>query len=120
MRLVLGGGCAVALLVVGAAGGLAAVLLHQLGWGLLLGLAAALACTLALPRGWWRTAFTLGWAGAVAWAVVPRAEGDYLIPGNASGYLLMGGSFLVLLVALATSAPGRRPREDPEDREPPT
>jgi hypothetical protein len=111
---------ALVLLVVGAAGGLATVLLHQERWFLVLGLAAALASTLALPRGWRRTAFMLGWAGAVAWATVPRAEGDYLIPGNGSGYLLLGGSLVVLLLALATSGPGRRAREDPGDPRPAT
>ena len=48
-------------------------LLHQRGWGLALGLAAAAATTLALPRGWWsRVAFMLGWMGAVVWAMVPH------------------------------------------------
>jgi hypothetical protein len=115
----------VALLVVGAAGGLAAVLLHQRGWGLALGLAACAASTLALPRGWWsRVAFGLGWMGSVVWAMVPRAEGDYLIPANLWGYALLVGSFVVLLVALATSGPGRGPgpgsRDDPGDSPVPT
>lgn len=121
MRLVRRGGCAVGLLVVGAAGGLAAVLLHQRGWGLALGLAAAVASALALPRGWWsRVAFMLGWMGAVAWAAVPRPEGDYLIPANASGYALLAGSFVVLLVALATSGPTRRSHDDPGESPTPT
>jgi hypothetical protein len=109
-------GCALLLLLTGAAGGLATVLLHQLGWGLALGLAAALATTLALPRGWARVAFVLGWAATVGRATVPRAEGDYLVPGNSSGYLLLAGSFVVLLIALATSAPARAPHDDPGDR----
>jgi len=120
-RLVLRGGCAVALLLVGAAGGVATVLLHQRGWGLALGLVAGAASTLALPRGWWsRVAFMLGWMGAVVWAMVPRAEGDYLIPGNASGYALLVGSFVVLLVALATSGPRGGSRDDPGDSPSPT
>ena len=115
MALVGRAGCALLLLLTGAAAGLATVLLHQLGWGLALGLAAALTTTLALPRGWTRAAFMVGWAATVAWATVPRAEGDYLVPANASGVLLLGGSFVVLLAALATSAPARAPREDPGD-----
>ncbi len=109
------------LVVLGAAGGLAAVLLHQRGWGLALGLAAAAVAALALPRGWWsRLAFMLGWVGAVAYATPPRPEGDYLIPANASGYTLLGGSFVLLLVALATSGPARRSREDPGESPRPT
>ena len=120
-RLVLRGGCAVALLLVGAVGGLATVLLHQRGWGLALGLAAGAASTLALPRGWWsRVAFMLGWMGAVVWAMVPRAEGGYLIPGNTAGYALLVGSFVVLLVALSTSGPRGGSRDDPGDSRPPT
>ena len=121
MGLVPRGGCAVALLAVGAAAGLATVLLHQRGWGLALGLAAAAATTLALPRGWWsRVAFMLGWMGAVVWAMMPRSEGDYLIPANASGYAVLVGSFVVLLVALATSGPTRGSRDDPGDSPTPT
>ena len=89
---------------------------YLLAPGLALGLAAALATTLALPRGWSRAVFMVGWAATVAWATVPRAEGDYLVPANGSGVLLLVGSFVVLLVALATSAPVRAPREDPGDR----
>lgn len=120
-RLALRGGCALALLVAGAAAGLATVLLHQQGWGLALGLAAAISATLALPRGWWsRVAFMLGWMGAVVWAMVPRAEGDYLIPANLLGYVVLGGSFVVLLVALATSGPVRGGRDDPGESASPT
>lgn len=121
MSLVLRGGCALVLVLVGAVAGLAAVLLHQHAWGLVLGLAAAAVAALALPRGWWsRLAFMLGWTGAVGYATVPRPEGDYLIPANASGYALLGGSFLLLLVALATSGPARRPGEDPGESPHPT
>ncbi|UUZ60187.1 hypothetical protein [Nocardioides sp. B-3] len=86
---------ALALLVVGAGGGLAAALVHGWWWGLALGLAAATLTTLALPAGGWRFAFMLGWFGAIAYVVLPRAEGDYLIPSSTSGYGLLGGSFPV-------------------------
>ena len=89
-----------ALLVVGAAGGLAAVLLHQRGWGLAARAGGGAACDArAAARLVVAVAFMLGWIGAVAWAVVPRAEGDYLIPANASGY--------GLLVRLVRGPPGR-------------
>lgn len=102
---------ALALLVVGAGGGLAAALVHEWWWGLALGLAAATLTTIALPAGGWRFAFMLGWFGAIAYVVLPRAEGDYLIPSSGSGYGLLGGSFAVFLIALAT-VPNRRPRRD--------
>jgi hypothetical protein len=120
LRLVRGGGSVLALLLVGVAGGLATVLLHQRGWGLLLGLAAAAACTRALPRGWARVGFMLGWMGAVGWAMAPRPEGDYLVPGNLLGYAMLVGSFVLLLVALATSGPTRGSRDDPGDSPSPT
>ncbi len=104
---------ALALLVVGAGGGLAAALVHDWGWGLALGLAAATLTTIALPAGGWRFAFMLGWFGAIAYVVLPRAEGDYLIPSSASGYGLLGGSFLVFLGALTTVPRRRARREDP-------
>jgi hypothetical protein len=93
---------ALALLVVGAGGGVAAALLHESWWGLLLGLAAAALTTSALRRGGMRFAFMLGWFGAIVYAVLPRPEGDYLIPATAAGYGVLGGSFLLFLVALAT------------------
>ena len=111
---------ALALLVVGAGGGLAAALVHQWWWGLALGLAAATLVTIALPAGGLRFAFMLGWFGAIGYAVLPRPEGDYLIPATASGYAMLGGSFLLFLVALATlprpgtSARARR-RDSVED-----
>lgn len=112
---------AVALLVVGGGAGLAAVLLHQRGWGLALGLLTALTTTIALPPGWWsRLPFMLGWMAAVLVGLKPRPEGDYLIPADAAGYLLLGGSFGVLLLALATSGPVREGAGDPGDRGSPT
>ena len=93
---------ALALLVVGAGGGLAAALVHGSWWGLLLGLAAAALATGALPAGGMRFAFMLGWFGAIASAVLPRPEGDYLVPATNGGYGLLGGSFLLFLVALST------------------
>ncbi|MEO5665463.1 MAG: hypothetical protein ABIR39_19530 [Nocardioides sp.] len=104
---------ALVLLVVGAAGGLAAALIHESWWGLALGLGAATLTTIALPAGGWRFAFMLGWFGAIGYAVLPRAEGDYLIANSASGYAILGGSFVVFLIALATVSNRRAGREDP-------
>lgn len=103
-----------AVLALGAAAGAAATLVHQHWWGLLLGLAAGALVTLALPAQWWgRLAFTAGWLAMIVRLAWPRAEGDYLISANGLGYTLLGGSFGLLLVSLATlPRPGRR-RGDP-------
>ena len=109
---------AFALLVIGAAAALAAALVHQHWWGLVLGLAAAAFATLALPGGLWRFAFTLGWFGAITYALLPRTEGDYLIAASGAGYALLGGSFMLFLVSVATlpargsRGPGRA--DDPQ------
>jgi hypothetical protein len=91
-----------ALLVIGAGGGLAAVLLHESWWGLLLGLGAAALTARALSAGGMRFAFMLGWLVAIVYALRRRPEGDYLIPGTPAGYAVLGGSFVVFLIALAT------------------
>lgn len=104
---------ALVLIVVGAAGGLSAALVHESWWGLTLGLAAAALTTIALPAGGWRFAFMLGWFGAIGYVGLPRAEGDYLIPSSASGYGILGGSFVLFLIALATVPNRRARREDP-------
>lgn len=92
-----------AMLVGGAVVGLAAVALHPLWWGLLLGVAATSASLWALPPGWWsRTSFGVGWVGMVGYLSAPRPEGDYVISADWQGYLLLGFGIAVLIFALAT------------------
>ncbi|WP_193608875.1 DUF6113 family protein [Nocardioides lijunqiniae] len=100
---------ALGLLVLGAATGLATVVLHSAWWGLMLGVAATAASLAALPPGWWaRTAFGLAWAVTVGYFSVRLGEGDYLVSANLPGYLLLGGAMAVLVVSLATlPRPGR-------------
>ena len=94
---------AVALLLLGVGTGLAAVALHEYGWGLLLTVAATVATLLWLPPGWWsRLPFALGWAGLVGWVVSPRPEGDYAIRQDLAGYTLLAVAVLVLLFGIAT------------------
>jgi hypothetical protein len=97
------------LLVAGAVTGVAAVAVHQRWWGLALVVAAVTATMLALPRGWWaRLPFALGFVAVLGVAMTPRPEGDYLIPGNAQGYALLGVGLLAFLFAVATlPRPGR-------------
>jgi len=88
---------------VGAVTGVAAVAVHQRWWSLALAVAAVTATVLALPRGWWtRLPFAVGFVAVLGLAMTPRGEGDYLVPGNARGYVLLGVGVLALLIAVAT------------------
>ncbi len=99
MRVVLLVACA----AVGAVTGIAAVMVHQRWWGLTLAVAASGAVAVALPAGWWsRLPYALGYAAVLGLAMVPRGEGDYLVPGNARGYLLLAVGFVLVLTAVAT------------------
>ena len=110
-----GTGVAVAILllaVVGLVSGVAAVLVHGDWWGLLLGLATTAAVLVLLGgRRWARPAFAVGWVAALVAAMLPRAEGDYLVAGSLEGYLLLV-TVPVWVVAALTSVAGRgrRPR----------
>ena len=107
---------AVVLLVVGAAGALAAILVHDRWWGLVLGLAAVTCTAWALPAGTLRFVFILGWLAALGHALTPRTGGGFLISANVGGYGLLGGSTVVFLVVLATlPAPGARRRPGDDD-----
>ncbi|WP_134739620.1 hypothetical protein [Nocardioides sp. 503] len=100
---------ALGLLVLGAATGLATVVLHGAWWGLVLGVVATVASLVALPGGWWaRAPFGVAWAGTVGYFSVRLGEGDYLVAANLHGYLLLGCAMVVLVVSLATlPRPGR-------------
>jgi O-antigen ligase len=96
--------------LVGAVTGLASVAVHQRWWSLVLVVAAVGVTAMALPRGWsTRLPFALGFAAVLGLAMTPRAEGDYLVPANTRGYLLLGVGFVLLLTAITTlPRPGRR------------
>ncbi|WP_182524123.1 hypothetical protein [Nocardioides dongkuii] len=98
---------ALAALAVGALTSLSAVALHQRWWGLLLGLVATVATTVALPPGWTtRVAFVLGWVAALALLASRRPEGDYLVTAGPAGYALVAAG-LALLVAAVLTLPRR-------------
>jgi len=99
----------VLLLAAGAVTGVAAVAVHQRWWSLALVVGAVVATVLALPRGWWtRLPFALGFVAVLGVAMTPRAEGDYLIPGNVRGYALLAVGLAAFLIAVATlPRPGR-------------
>ena len=94
---------AVALLVLGAASGLASVVLHDKSWPwLLLALAAPFAMALAVPGGLLRLSFVAGWFVLLLFAVLGRPEGDYAIRGGSRGYALLMGGMVLLALAVAT------------------
>lgn len=99
---------ALGLLVAGVLTGIAVVALHDLWWGLALGVGATVLATFALPPGWWtRLAFVLGWVLVVGWLSLPRAEGDYLLSQDVQGYAVLVVGLVLLVVAVGT-LPGRR------------
>jgi hypothetical protein len=101
----------VGLLVAGAATGVASVALHELVWGFVLAAAATLVTVVALPAGWLRLAFVVGWVALVGWLTVPRAEGDYVISQDWQGYSLLAIGLAILVSGVATIP--RPPRSSP-------
>jgi hypothetical protein len=96
-------GVALALLLLGAAAGVATVALHDLAWGLLLAVAATAVTTYALSPGWsTRLPFVLGWDLMVVWLAVPRSEGDYLVSQDWTGYVVLGVGVVLLVVGIGT------------------
>jgi hypothetical protein len=103
VRVVRVGGTVVGAALAGAVTSLAAVMVHQRWWGLLLVAAAVAAAVVAMPPGWsTRLPFALGFALVLGLAMVPRGEGDYLVAGDGSGYVLLAVGFVLVLSAVAT------------------
>ena len=99
---------ALALLVAGAALGLAALVVHATAWGLPLGAAAAVAVLVALPPGVaTRLPYALGLTGLFVYAAQARPEGDYLVGADPRGYGLLLVAVVVLIGAVV-SVPHRR------------
>ncbi|GAB4002843.1 hypothetical protein GCM10028772_04780 [Nocardioides ultimimeridianus] len=89
------------------------VALHGYGWGLLLGLAATAATLVALPGGWARMPFAVGWCALVIYASQVRPEGDFVIGQDPSGWTVLG-SGIVVLIAGMVGARARPPVVPPE------
>ena len=100
-------------LVVGAATGLAAVVVHSTLWGWLLAVGCVLVVAVALRPGWWtpawwvRSLFCGAWAATVFALAAPRPDGDYLVSGDAAGYGLLVVALVMVLVGLAGLVRGR-------------
>jgi hypothetical protein len=102
-----------ACLLVGAAVGLAAVLVHRSAFPF--GLLLAVATSFAVP--WWllgsakpRTAasYVVGWLVVLALVVAGRPEGDYALAGDVEGYTMLGAGFLLVVVGIVSLAGSRR------------
>ena len=100
-------------LLVGALVSLASLLVHRSLFPL--GLVVALAASYAVPL--WllrssrpRTAasYVAGWLAVLAVAVAGRPEGDYVVAGDLTGYLLLAGGFGLVVVALVAIAGAAR------------
>lgn len=94
--------------LLGAVTGVLVVATHGRWWSLVLGAAAAVAVTWALPRGAARIGFGLGLAAVVVWLSLVRPEGDLAIAGDARGYAVQALVGVVMVLAVLTAAPPRR------------
>ena len=69
---------------------------------------ASSAAAYALPGGWsLRFAFTAGWAAVLAYVLVPRDGGGYLIGSDPPGYVLLGFGLVLMLFGIITVRPLR-------------
>jgi len=103
-------GLALLLLVAGLVTGLAALVVHLRPWGLPLALVASVAGLLALPPGWWsRPPAAAGWSLAVVLGLSGRPEGDYVLEATVAGYAVLGAALLLVVLAVGTLPPPRRP-----------
>lgn len=111
MRIVL---ATAALVAAGAVSGVAGVAFHRELWGWVLAVVGATAALLALPPGWLRSGFGIGWVTALLLAVMGRGEGDWAVGSDLAGYGLLGAGLVHLGLVTAT-LPVRRTRPvDPE------
>lgn len=105
-------------LLLGGAVALCAVALHGYWWGLALGLVTTAAALVALPGGWARLPFALGWVALVLVASGRRPEGDVVLVEDAPGWVLFG-SIVVVMVAGMIGARRHPPHSPPASVAPP-
>ena len=90
---------AVVALAVGGATGLAAVAVHDSGWGWPLAVAAALVTARAAPGAWWaRLPFCWSFAGVVFAMAQTRPSGGFLVSADPPGYGLLAVAVVVAVV----------------------
>lgn len=100
--------------LLGAVLAVAAVVAHELWWGLPLTAASLAALLTWVGRGWLtRLPLALGFVAVVLVAVMRRPEGDYLVAASVRGYAFLLLTLLALLVAVVTlPRPRRAPPEE--------
>ena len=97
------------LLPVGIVTGIASLAVHDKSWAwFLLAVVGPVAAVVALPPGWPRSGFGLGWVGVLMAALLGRPEGDYVVTSTARGYTLLGLGLLLLMIVVVTLPVGRR------------
>ncbi|MFS3128945.1 hypothetical protein ACLM5J_11135 [Nocardioides sp. Bht2] len=103
-------GLAALLAPIGAATAIASVAVHDANWAwFVLGLAAPAATTLALPAGWLRFGFVLGWVAMILVVIQGTAAGSWAISADLRGYLFLTGGLGLMVTAVVTApVPGRR------------
>lgn len=98
-----GFGLGLVALVLGGVSAVPSVALHNAGWGWWLWcLAAPVAVMAALPGGWLRCGFGLGWVAVVMIALIQRPEGDFVIAAQARGLGLMCLALLIIVWSIGT------------------
>ncbi|MGZ5399692.1 MAG: hypothetical protein ACXWDL_04820 [Nocardioides sp.] len=105
---------ALLLALFGALIAVAAVVVHELWWGLPWATATLVAVLVWVGRGWLtRLPLALGFVVVIGLAGRPRPEGDYLVSASSHGYLLLLLALATLLVAVVTLP---RPRRVPRSK----
>jgi hypothetical protein len=93
---------ALPLAVVGGWTAVCAVALHGRTPWLVVAVAASALATWALPAGWPRFGFVVGWLVVLAVALLGRPEGDLLVAADWRGYTLLGTGLILLTYVVAT------------------
>lgn len=105
----------VLLTLTGAVTAIASVAMHDGNWAwFVLALGAPAAATVALPAGWLRFGFVLGWVAMVLLVIQGTEAGSWAISADLRGYLFLAGGLALMVAAVVTAPVGaRRPASSP-------
>lgn len=105
------------LALTGALTAVASVAVHDGNWAwFVLALGAPIAATAALPAGWLRFGFVLGWVAMVLLVVQGTDAGSWAISADLRGYLFLTGGLSLMVAAVVTAPVG--PRRAPHQASP--